>query len=565
MALFDDASLVVTPNGYKEGTLYSIKPTSGVGDMTVVRATTATRVNSAGLIELVPYNLLQYSEQFNNGVWGLFSSGTGVNPIITANTTTAPNGTLTADTIVFNSGVGTTAADQSQMYQTFQRATGVTYTYSFYAKGLVGGEQVMVRHADGSSYTKLTLTNDWARYQVTETSAATGTGYLEMVIRRGLNEPMNASATFYIWGFQLVEGALPKDYLRTETRLNIPRLDYSNGTCPSLLVEPQRSNIVLYSEQFDNAAWAKLNATVTANNAISPDGTQNADKIDYTNNNNYLITFGTNAQTTSYTVSCYAKKGTTDIFVFREAFYFGSTAKFNLTNGTIVTDSTGTAKITSVGNGWYRCSMTQAYTSIQTNMQWSYDSYFNTGNLYLWGAQIEAGSYITSYIPTTSAAVTRNADVISKTGISSLIGQTEGTMFAEIEVSKLIGIASRYIFHISDGTTNNRIYMAFSGSSSNVLRGRIFNGGTLQCSIDTSTITSTGTYKLALAYKNNDIVFYVNGVQIGVDTSATIPTCSRVDLGQNYANTSQLGDGINSSVLFPTRLTNAELASLTTI
>ena len=139
MALFDDASLVTTPNGYKAGTLYSIKPTSGAGDMTVVRATTATRVNSAGLIESVANNvprldysngtcpcllvepqrtnLLTYSEQFNNGVWGLFSSGTGVNPIITANTTTAPNGTLTADTIVFNSGVGTTAADQSQMYQ----------------------------------------------------------------------------------------------------------------------------------------------------------------------------------------------------------------------------------------------------------------------------------------------------------------------------------------------------------------------------------------------------------------------------------------------------------------
>lgn len=138
-------------------------------------------------------------------------------------------------------------------------------------------------------------------------------------------------------------------------------------------------------------------------------------------------------------------------------------------------------------------------------------------------------------------------------------------MYAEVKVSKLIGTASRYIFHISDGTANNRIYMAFSGSSSNVLRGRIFNGGTLQCSIDTSTLTNTGTYKIALAYKNNDIVFYVNGVQIGTDTSATIPTCSRVDLGQNYANASQFGDSINNANIWKTRLTNTELATLTTI
>ena len=96
MALFDDASLVVTPNGYKEGTLYSIKPTSGAGDMTVVRATTATRVNSAGLIELVPYNLLTYSEQFDNAAW----TKSGVT--VTANTTISPDGTQNADKLTIN-------------------------------------------------------------------------------------------------------------------------------------------------------------------------------------------------------------------------------------------------------------------------------------------------------------------------------------------------------------------------------------------------------------------------------------------------------------------------------
>jgi hypothetical protein len=317
----------------------------------------------------------------------------------------------------------------------------------------------------------------------------------------------------------------------------------------------------LYSEQFDNAAWAKLNATVTANNAISPDGTQNADKIDYTNNNNYLITFGTNAQTTSYTVSCYAKKGTTDIFVFREAFYFGSTAKFNLTNGTIVTDSTGTAKITSVGDGWYRCSMTQAYTSGQTNLTWSYDSYFNTGNLYLWGAQLEAGSYPTSYIPTTTAAVTRNADVISKTGISSLIG-TEFTLFFDGYES--FGANSRYlVLKGTGGTYANAVFLEANPSNQIALTVLNSSSATVFNSLS-SALTSGQRFKLAVRCKNNDFAYYLNGVQIATQASGTVPTTADIYLGY-YTDYADNYNKINSAVIFPIGLTNAELISLTTI
>ena len=393
MALFDDASLVVTPNGYKAGTLYSIKPTSGAGDMTVVRATTATRVNSAGLIESV------------------------------AN--------------------------------------------------------------------------------------------------------------------------------------NVPRLDYLNASCPSLLVEPQRTNIVLYSEQFNNAAWVSLNVTVTANNAISPDGTQNADKIDYTNNDNYLITTATNAQTTSYTVSCYAKKGTTDIFLFREAYYFGSSAKFNLTNGTIVTDTTGTAKITSVGNGWYRCSITQAYTSIQTNVFWSCDSTLNTGSLYLWGAQIEAGSYPTSYIPTTSAAVTRNADVISKTGISSLIGQTEGTVFldyiwnnnaSDVVLMQVIGNNGKFFWFRENG-------VQFYG-----------NGTTLLFDYSPGSATYGQRYKLAFVYGQNDFQLYRDGTLLSSITSGTF-SGSFDDIILPPISSAPFDGSIKHNIitLFSTKLTNAECISLTTL
>jgi hypothetical protein len=346
---------------------------------------------------------------------------------------------------------------------------------------------------------------------------------------------------------------------------NVPRLDYVNSACPSLLVEPQRTNKVIYSEQFDNAAWDKLNVTVTANNAISPDGTQNADKIDFTNNDNYLITFGTNAQTTSYTVSCYAKKGTTDIFLFREAFYFGSSAKFNLTNGTIVTDSTGTAKITSVGNGWYRCSMTQAYTSGQTNMQWSYDTYLNTGNLYLWGAQIEAGSYATSYIPTTSASVTRNTDVISKTGISSLIGQTEGVIFTEMSALSNDG-TSRDICLQKDTLTGNRIILKFNDPSNSIQVFLQVNGA-IQVNF-TKVITNTLVQnKFAFSYKTSGASLWVNGVkeyQSGSISTFAIDTLNKISFTDGVDG-ENLFARVNQLQLYKTALTETELATLTTL
>ena len=538
MSLLDTASLIITPNGYKEGTLYSVIPNTTLGDMTVVRATTATRVNSAGLIELVPYNLLQYSEQFNNGVWGLYSSGTGVNPIVTANTTTAPNGTITADTIVLNAGAGTTINDQSGIYQIFQEATGVTYTCSFYAKGLVGGEQVMVRHANGILYTKFTLTNDWARYTLTETAISTGTIFLEIVIRRSLNEPINANATFYIWGAQLVEGSVAKDYLRTETRLNIPRLDYSNGTCPSLLVEPQRTNLVLYSEQFDNADWNNyaLNVTVTANTTISPDGTQNADTVAF-GAFGFLYQSFAIIGLASATFSIYAKTAT-QIIVFGGATPLGTDIYTTI----------------NVENGWFRQILTRTFTGGGTGTL-QILPFGNNVTAFLWGCQVEAGSYPTSYIPTTSAAVTRNADEIYKTGISSLIGQTEGTIFIDFDIDNILS------------QTINPVIFSFSGTSYI----RLFTTGEINYFESNSVIVASsvgiinnGQNKIAVNYKNNDFSIYANGVLVGSNNSGAVVAKSQIGLYYLASTIYNPSLFYNLVTLFPTKLTGAECISLTT-
>ena len=336
--------------------------------------------------------------------------------------------------------------------------------------------------------------------------------------------------------------------------VNIPRIDYTNRSCPLILVEPQRTNLALNSDG-NVSTYFSINTT---NASSSFNSFVNAIQFPSTGLAVAYKVVSTTVQT--YAISAFIKMDDNSVPILSASQTTGNVCL--VISGAVATNN---LKVESYGNNVYRLSATATSTGANnSNGVLRYDTQV-LKSFKVTGIQLEAASYSSSYIPTVASIQTRNADVISKTGISSLIGQTEGTIYAEIKVNKLIGTASRYIFHISDGTVNNRIYMAFSGASSNVLRGRIFNGGTLQCSIDTSTITTTGTYKLALAYKNNDIVFYVNGVQIGTDVVATIPTCSRVDIGHNYAGASQLSDGVANANIFKTRLTNTELAQLTTL
>jgi hypothetical protein len=592
MSLFDSASLVVTPNGVKEGKLYSIKPTDGSGDLTVTRATSATRVDANGLVEIPRTNLLLQSQTFDNASW------TKTNGTITANSIISPSGTLTADTFT-TSNVNATIVQNatfqnpctfsiyvkyidSQFIQLYSGISGQTIANFDILNGVLGN-----KGTDTSNSTIESVGNGW--YKLTATFINnSGASNIRIKFVASLTSgwgtaSTNAINSAYLWGAQLEQGVSATEYIPTVASIrtkfagitqdgssasNIPRLDYTNGSCPSILVEPQRTNLALRSEEFNISPWSTLGTTtITANTTTSPSGNLTADLIlgaDSFSSVNQIISGTTGVV---YTNSFYIKNNnsTQSRLTIRNTIT-AVECNINWTGSLLssITNLTGTTTFQDAGNGWYRIIST--YTAIEAPQRPRIIPTQTTNqSVYVWGAQLEAGANATSYIPTTSATVTRNADLISKTGISSLIGQTEGTIYAEIKVNKLIGTASRYIFHLSDGTVNNRIYMAFSGSSSNVLRARIFNGGTLQCSIDTSALTNTGTYKLALAYKNNDIVFYVNGVQIGTDTSATIPTCSRVDLGQNYANASQLGDGINNANIWKTRLTNAELATLTTI
>ena len=593
MSTYDDASLVMIPSGYKTGTVFSQKPMSTDGQLTFTRSNdTATRVASNGLIEKVRTNLVLQSETFET-TWSPQIV------TISANATTAPNGTLTADKLVAAVGAGTSV--QHRVDQTTTSAIGVN-TFSVYGKkseidiiqlriGVNGAGFDLTSGTTGGAAAGVTSSilnagNGWYRCSITFTSVAANE-----IVRINLATTLSPPSSFigdgvsgaFIWGAQLETGDIATDYIPTTTAAvsvgpvaNVPRLDYLGSTCPRLLLEPQRTNLMTFSEQFDNAAYSKLNTTVTSNATTSPTGYQDADKIiaNTTNGVHNVSQSFSIGSSTAYTASIYAKKGEYSGLRINFTSSANTFVSVNLNTGVIQSFGGSiylSSSITSVGNDWYRVTMSFLPPIVSSSLNFIIENPVgtvsfagdNTSGIFLWGAQLEVGSYPTSYIPTLAASVTRGADACSKTGISSLIGQTQGTIFAEINVAKLLGIQSRYILVISDNTANNRIYIAFSGSSSNILRARIFSSGVQQASIDTGTISSLGTYKLALAYNNNDAVLYVNGVQIGTDTSVTIPACSQLNVCANQAGASPFDDGINQALLFKTRLSNSELASLT--
>ena len=347
----------------------------------------------------------------------------------------------------------------------------------------------------------------------------------------------------------------------------IPRLDYfaSGGTvgCPALLVEPSGSNLVQRSEEFENTYWSKANGAVTQNQTTAPDGLTTADKYVVTSGaaaNSPIIRSFTFAINTTYTLSLFVKKADYNTASIRLSTTETGliTNSFNLASGTATNN-----QIQDYGNGWYRVwvSFTTAATVTNGQVQLIRDAEVRDGvaGIFIWGAQLETGSVATSYIPTTTAAVTRNADVVSVSGaVSGSIGQTEGTIYAEVDFSR---ISSGRFLSINTGSAANRVL--FVRNSNNSTTFIVTSNSASQCGIS-SSIISNGIHKFAGAYKANDFAYYIDGVQIGVDATGTVPACSIVDLG-NEATSTPFNDRILSAAIYTTRLTNAELAALTSL
>jgi hypothetical protein len=562
-SFFDEASLVMIPSGYKDQKVYSVKPLDGSGDLTFSRASSATRVASNGLIEKVRTNLVLQSQTFDNASW----TSLAVSVSVTENVIVDPFGGNDADIIVAD------AITSNIIYvrQAITLPSTGTYTYSVYVKkqnqdtvglrslasGLLINYDLVNETSSNPAGFIEDAGNGWFRIGLTYTSGTTSEIIFIYPLGTGTRTG-NGVDGVYVFGAQLeVSDFGATDYIATTTTAvsvgpvsGLPRLDYLNSSCPRLLLEPQRSNLALFSENFDNAYWSKTaGTTITANTTISPDGYQNADTIAFAGSGdsiNRFITTGLSVVSgTTYTFSVFTKS-TTQVVSFGGAT--GGTGT-NVYNGAV-----------DYGNGWYRQSVTRTWSASGTVSVQLVLTLGAAGSTILYGFQAELGAYASSYLNTLSTSVTRVADAASKTGISSLIGQTEGTLFAELDFSA-IG-ESRRVLCISDNSTNNRILIALQ--STNTIRAVVSTAGVLQLVLDSSPVTS-GIYKIAFAYAANNFALYVNGTQVASTLTGSVPSCSAVFLGKQEDATNDLflNDRIAQALLFKTRLTNAQLAELT--
>jgi len=357
------------------------------------------------------------------------------------------------------------------------------------------------------------------------------------------------------------------------TRDNVPRIDYTGGGCPHILAEPQRTNLVTDSESY--TGYFNNSGTLIYNNTTSPDGLENGAK-------NYASTtgsfkglsknYGSTLNNTAYTLSIFAKAGEFDYLYF---YNVGAPSGnggvwFNLSTGNVGTTnaSWSSAKMESFGNGWYRCSAVITPSGTSDNLYILLADANNsvtatangTDGYYIYGAQLEEGSYATSYIPTSVSTVTRNQDIFTRDGIGSLINDSEGVLFAEWKPK----ISSDYsFFSINNGTSSETVTIGKSNNTTSMVVG-VRHLGAYKILYVSSSHDLTIFNKVAVKWKAGDYAIWVNGVEVLTSTSATIPTAMNklsFDFGDGgldfYGEIKQLQ-------VYKTALTDEQLTSLTT-
>jgi len=371
-----------------------------------------------------------------------------------------------------------------------------------------------------------------------------------------------------------------KDGLIESVATNVPRLDYPliDGVvqdCPALLLEPQRTNDMQRTEEFDNAYWVKYDTSVSANQVVSPDGSVTADKlIEDTATSTHQI--GRSFSFTSgsyYVVSVFVKENGRNFQITAgNTNTWRGSAIYNLDTGSVQSTTYGTATIENYGNGWYRCMLVgQALATSSTNINFglisgtSTTSYTGDGSsgVYLWGAQREIGSYQTSYISWDgSGSTTRSADVCNGSGTSADFNSAEGVLFAELATLDKDDTSSRRI-SISDSTTSNVIRLTFDAAS-NRLYVVVFKSGTIW-STYTTLSNSEDFNKVALKYKPSDFNFYVNGVKVQQQSSgATFDAGTMSEVAFDNGGGGNLFVGKCKQIMtFKTALNDSELETLT--
>jgi hypothetical protein len=548
----------------------------------------ATALDLAGNVIQFPSrtNLLLQSQTFDNASW------TKQRATVTANATTAPDGSMTADKLVEDN----TASNNHRTFQTVS-TTGQPYAFSVFAKA--SERSWMYLRIDragattpaawfnlsagtvGTVQTGLTasiqaLPNGWYRCSVAvDTADAVNNSILLGLATADNSTNYNGDNTsgIFLWGAQLETGSTATDYIPTTTAavtVVLPRI-----TNRGILVEEARTNLATYSQEFDNAAWSKARATVTADTTVAPDGTTTADSLveDTTSNSHPVYrTVASLANATAYTWSVFvAPLGRTSCNLAASNTAFGSpgNATFSLSGAGSVSASSGcTAVIQAVAGGFYRCSIT--LTTVSAGNGDVYVQPFNGGTSYLgnglpalaiWGAQLELGAFATSPIITTGAAGTRGAEIPHIATSSVLYPFTLVADFTYEGADSSVSVNNRVAAAVTDGANDNRTQIynldGVGGAVTQV-------GGITQAAPSVGSTAAVGvTQRIAYRAQADNFIVARNGTLSAADTSGSVPSVtSLVSIGKG-ATGSPLNGYVQRVRVFPFAAPNAQLQALT--
>ena len=572
---------------------------TGQNLVTFTRASRATYTDSAGVLRSATTNLLTRSEEFGT-TW------TALNSSVSADATVAPNGASTADKIVENSinnvhGVSRSGGSESLV-------NGTVYTFSVYAKAAERSFVWMqalnsfaksyfnlstgVVSASGAGHTS-TITavgNGWYRCAITFTSDQTNNSYRAIGMAQVSGTESYAgdnTSGLFLWGAQLEQSSTVGEYIPTTSTINsAPRFDHNPTTGESLgvMVEEARTNSIIGSADFSSTYTALSNITTTVDTTVAPDGSTTGDTITGANSTLNLKYFYKQLSTTAtgaYTASVYLKFNTQSIVLLRLNDNTGVNGVRQLINlstgqlsGSVSIDGTATnpsSSITPVGNGWYRCTVTCTFNLAITTLQGpavfhdGYTTSTSTNSYFVWGAQLEAGAFPTSYIPTTTATVTRAADVASITGsnFSSWYNSSASTIYSEAASSS--GAAYNGYIYTIGADFNNSITHYRQSDFQPVARIRTASVDEYGAIGNGQIWTGTTTNKFALGVATTSGRQASNGqLTTGTDdTSITFPSVSFITIGALTGGTLPFNGTIKRLVYWGQRLPNSTLQAIT--
>jgi len=349
-----------------------------------------------------------------------------------------------------------------------------------------------------------------------------------------------------------------KDGLIEELTVDdMPRLDWLNSDCPSLLLEPQRTNDFTYSEEFNQSAWFESNSTITTNEIISPDGKLTADLLTSNASGGGVFRFN-GWSTTQKTNSIFVKKNSSSTAEIFNASSGANRVVFNLDNGTITTQGGSmTGQIENFGNGWFRISATHTGTGNQT---FGLKPETNQ-SLFIWGCQSESASHPTSYIKTTGIAETRFKDECNNAGDSQLLNNSENTFFIDLNKIYKTGTGDSRI-SLNDGSATNRVLFSTQTNDTTIILYSIRNNVTT--TVKYFSVDYDARNKIAYTFKDNEIKFYVNGEKIHEALSLPIPlNLSKISFDENNGSSRAFQGEVNEIRYYDRVLTEAEAIELT--